>query len=188
MSPSYDEKTVEVLREMFSDFEMKFKTIQFPVTVSVFFFTFADTPALADNWEKMQKAIAGYYQTSLADGAEFERWNIYIFYLCCEPVASELKYRIQNDRFSSRKVVVEKFPGEVGEETLNGLIAEHITNTDLVCADSSAASDDGKRSKKKYASDSSVWKIISTAALPGDKDTAAVDKLLAQIEKKVNKR
>lgn len=187
MNPSYDKNTVEVLREMFSDFEMKFQTIQFPVTISVFFFTFADAPALSDNWEKMQKAIAGYYQTGLADEAEFERWNIYIFYLCREVVASELKYRIQNDRFSSRKVVVENFSGSVGEKDLNELIAEHITNTDLIGA-GSPASDGESRLKKKYTSDSGVWKIISTAALPGEKDTAAVDKLLAQIEKKVTKR
>jgi hypothetical protein len=187
MNPSYDKNTVEVLREMFADFDMKFQTIQFPVTVSAFFFTFASAAALQENWEKMQKAIAGYYQTGLADEAEFERWNIYIFYLCRELVASELKYKIQNDKFSSRKVVVEDFAAAIDEETLNELIAEHITNTDLIDADSFVG-DGEKRSKKKYASDSSIWKIIGSAALPKEKDTAAVDKLLAQIEKQVTKR
>lgn len=190
MNPSYDKNTVEVLREMFADFEMKFQTVQFPVTVSVFFFTFGDAGALQENWEKMQKAIAGYYQTSLADGADFERWNIYIFYLCCELVASELKYKIQNDKFSSRKIVVENFSATVGEETLNELIAEHITNTDLIGAGGSFSVNGEKRSKKKYTSDSGVWKIICSAPLPKEKDSATVDKLLAQIEKQavVNKR
>lgn len=187
MNPSYDKNTVGVLAEMFADFAMKFQTIDFPVAVSVFSFTFASAAALRDNWEKMQKAIAGYYQTSLADEAEFERWNIYIFYLCGEPVASELKYKIQNDKFSSRKIVVEEFGAAVDEETLNELIAEHITNTDLVNA-GSFAGDGEKRSKKKYASDSGVWKIIGSAALPKEKDTAAVDKMLAQIEKQVTRR
>lgn len=163
---------------MFPDFNLNFATIKFPETISVFALSFNTSKELAENWEKINLAVAGYYQAELDDAADFQRWNIYIFYLCQEPVAVGLKYKIQNDKFSSRKIVVEEYNRKLTKKGIDELIAGHITNTDLIAE----SREQSRSNKQKYFSDSVVWKNISHISLPGDKDVAALDRLLNKIE------
>lgn len=55
-------------------------------------------------WEDYRNDIASYFQAELS--VEIEIWNIYLFFVVREPVGRELKYRIQQDKYSSRKIVI----------------------------------------------------------------------------------
>lgn len=55
-------------------------------------------------WEDYRNDIASYFQAELQ--VEIEIWNIYLFFVVLEPVSRELKYRIQQDKYSSRKIVL----------------------------------------------------------------------------------
>src|SRR5690606_33609999 len=76
--------------------------------------------------------VAANYQTSeYMSNREFDKWNFYIIYISKDDVSKELKNKIENDKFSSRKIVEDLFDKEFNDKEANQLIVKHITNTDL---------------------------------------------------------
>jgi len=47
-----------------------------------------------------------------------------------ETVEKQLKYEIENNKFSSRKIIIEKV-NSITEKEINFLISEHITNDNI---------------------------------------------------------
>jgi hypothetical protein len=76
--------------------------------------------------------VAVNYQTSeyMGDG-KFEKWNFYIIYISKDIIAKGLKTQIENDKFSSRKIVEDSYEKKFNHEEANRLIIKHITNADL---------------------------------------------------------
>lgn len=69
------------------------------------------TPCMAEdelkiNWRDIRNHIATEYQT--ADIDDFKRWNFYIFYVVVDKnkIDRSLKYEIEHDTISSRKIVI----------------------------------------------------------------------------------
>lgn len=96
------------------------------------FFLEADKLTLNDIWKRFSNMVAANYQTSehMSD-SEFDRWNFYIIYLSKDIVLKELKNKIENDKFSSRKIVEDAYNKKFNNEEANNLIVTHITNEDL---------------------------------------------------------
>lgn len=96
------------------------------------FFLETDNPTLNDNWKRFSNMVAANYQTAehMSD-SEFDRWNFYIIYISKDSVAKELKNQIENDKFSSRKIVEDTYDKEFNNDEANRLIVKHITNADL---------------------------------------------------------
>ncbi|TYA74621.1 ABC-three component system middle component 1 [Seonamhaeicola marinus] len=85
------------------------------------FLKIPDTKFLSDNWKLVTNSIALNYQNYLE--TSFEKWNIYLFFLMTEPIEDmNLKYAIENNTFSSRKIV------ENDSLSLEALIKKHINN------------------------------------------------------------
>ena len=61
----------------------------------------------------------------------YEKWNLYIIYVTNDKTSKELKNKIENDKFSSRKIVEDNFSQKFNEQEANKLIIIHITNSDL---------------------------------------------------------
>ena len=118
--------TIKTLQETYPDLQFHFETIQYIGSISAFFITCTDETMLERNWEKVASSIAVYYQSKLKD--DFERWNLYIFYLVRTNISRSLKYKIENHPISSRKIVVESFTDDI---SYDNLVSEHLTNTDL---------------------------------------------------------
>lgn len=96
------------------------------------FFHVSNSEYIKENWLKIGSSISASYQSQLSSkNDEFERWNFYIIYISRDEVEKGLKNKIENDKFSSRKIVEDKFSNELTEEIANNLIVRHITNTDL---------------------------------------------------------
>lgn len=70
---------------------------------------------LRNTWRNIRNHVATKYQ--IQDIDEFMRWNFYIFYIVEDKNAIDrsLKYEIEHDTISSRKIVVNnnEFEGEV---------------------------------------------------------------------------
>ena len=76
--------------------------------------------------------VAANYQTAeYMSDSDFDRWNFYIIYISKDCVSKELKNKIENDKFSSRKIVEDTCAKEFNHEEANRLIVKHITNADL---------------------------------------------------------
>ena len=91
--------------------------------VHAFFIEVTDPVKLQAIWRIISNFIALHFQNSLQD--DFQVWNVYLFFRVSAPVANELKYAIENDTFSSRKIIIEE------AKNVNEIIQEHILNSDL---------------------------------------------------------
>ncbi len=83
-------------------------------------------------WNNVSSAVSMCYQADVNDENEFEKWNLYIIYACSDKVDKELKAKIENDKFSSRKIVEDNQTEKLSDEIVNKLIIKNITNTDLI--------------------------------------------------------
>lgn len=96
------------------------------------FFLETHNAVLNDIWKRFSNMVALNYQNSEYMGdREFDKWNFYIIYISKDNVSKELKNKIENDKFSSRKIVEDSYNKEFTDDEANRLIVEHITNTDL---------------------------------------------------------
>src|SRR5690606_14847810 len=96
------------------------------------FFLEANSDIINENWKRFSNMIAANYQTSeYMSNREFDKWNFYIIYVSKNDVSKELKNRIENDKFSSRKIVEDSYDKEFNDNEANRLIVKHITNADL---------------------------------------------------------
>lgn len=59
---------------------------------------------LGSIWRSVTGVIAMEYQSGLQ--SKFEAWNIYLVFVVASAVSEELKYEIENDKFSMRKMIV----------------------------------------------------------------------------------
>jgi hypothetical protein len=62
-----------------------------------------DNDALDAYWEDLTENIAINFQINL--DKEIERWNIYLLFLLENEVPKEIKYKIEQDKYSCRKLV-----------------------------------------------------------------------------------
>ncbi|TWI15512.1 ABC-three component system middle component 1 [Sphingobacterium siyangense] len=126
-----DHKDLQSIRNIYQDVSIGLYQETIPGTVNVFTLFFENKAILYHAWKDIYSSVAAYFQTGLPVDAEFERWNIYLLYICRESVDKELQYKIENDRFACRKIVLGDFADELDDNLVNNLISEHITNSDL---------------------------------------------------------
>jgi hypothetical protein len=177
-------ENIGFLDELFPQFTPQLSKIEFVGTISMFSFFFETENLLNDNWESITSSIGSYYQSKLDDEeSEFERWNIYILFIVKEQVNIQLKYKIENDKFSSRKIVQENFTRALNTDSVSELIAKHILNSDL----SISELNDPQTSERilTYSSDSKIYGLIE-AKIP-DKSTGKewIETLYQQIKNEI---
>ena len=126
----YSTDVINQLKEKYKNCDFQFLLTQSNVNISVFF-VLANSFTLSEEklWENISKEIALKYQTKLE--SIYEKWNLYIIYVTNDIVPKELKNKIENDKFSSRKIVEDSYTEEFNDIVANELIIKHITNTDL---------------------------------------------------------
>lgn len=96
------------------------------------FFLEANSDIINESWKRFSNMVAANYQTSeYMSNREFDKWNFYIIYISKDEVSKELKNKIENDKFSSRKIVEDSYDKKFDNEEANRLIVKNITNADL---------------------------------------------------------
>jgi len=71
-----------------------------------FILIFQNESDLKELWKVVSNTIAVAFQSQLKD--EFAKWNTYLFYSIDFDITRELKYEIENNKFSSRKIIIER--------------------------------------------------------------------------------
>lgn len=145
--------------------------------INVFFIELADEETLGELWEKIRNVIAVYYQNHLK--TDFELWNIYIIFVLPVAVSNELKYKIENDQLSSRKIVVDNFKQKPDDQTRRELLSTYINNELSLPQISS----DPQKKPTGYSSDSKVFSVINA---PG-RNKKGKDQLQSLYENLLNK-
>lgn len=186
MKTSLITEKINFLDELFPTFNPLLSKIEFIGTVSVFSFIFESENMLNQNWESITGTIASYYQSKLEEkGKDFERWNIYILFIVKEEVSTQLKYKIENDKFSSRKIVQDKMFNTITKDSISQLIWEHIVNSDLDISD-----DKTKQSRNSiYSNNSKIYQLVENNNLKisgRTTDKEELDGLYQQILKEIS--
>jgi hypothetical protein len=123
---SNNEALESVLQKDFPNTVVEYCQQQIGGNVHVFLIRFSDDTLLEKKWRRISNAIAVYFQAKLSD--EFGKWNTYLLFLTSPAIPRNLKYKIENDTLSSRKIVIdEKF-------SQPEIIKKYILNNDLELA------------------------------------------------------
>jgi hypothetical protein len=117
----------EIKNEFIIEFEgcqLDYETAPFnTATTHCFFATVPSEDVLNTRWVQISNFVAIKFQNKL--DSEFERWNIYLFYRIENTVNRALHYSIENDTFSSRKILINT--GQSKRDVIN----EHVLNKDM---------------------------------------------------------
>lgn len=96
-------------------------------------FVVAVTPVLSEEelrqyWKDFRNLLIHDYQ--IEDIDEFTRWNFYLFYVVPDKnkINRSLKYKIEHDTISSRKIIVSESDIKEGAEKLIDLYIRYIIN------------------------------------------------------------
>ena len=159
MKESLKIENIDFLEQFYSEFNPRLSKVQYIGTISVFSFFFESEADLNDKWESVTSSIAVNYQSEFEeDEHEFERWNIYIFFLVEGSVSDQLKYKIENDKFSSRKIVQDNIDEALYPDSISELIKKNIVNSDL----NKSILDENNASAKipDYSSNSVIYRLV----------------------------
>lgn len=107
----------------FSDIAFEYREINFGGIIPAFFINIKNEEKLATQWKAITEFMAIHFQSSLRN--EFSLWNIYLFFILENEVKDDLKYTIENDTFSSRKIIITPF------QDIDLIINEHIKNDNI---------------------------------------------------------
>lgn len=119
------ETCLKDFREKYNSALFDFKNLNlFNSSVPVFLIKFDNEVDLTKNWEDIYKTIALDVQTTLTD--EFSIWNIYLIFQSNKPINKQLKYSIENNTFSSRKIVIEN------DMDFDKILTEKLPNSHLI--------------------------------------------------------
>lgn len=121
----------EMKRQLINSFpikELKFGELTFGGTIPLIFVLFNSNESLKKHWKDFNSQVALEYLTNLKE--EYSRWNFYVFYFSAVKVSKSIKYEIENNKFSSRKIVIEQCE-TITEEDIERAISEHITNDNI---------------------------------------------------------
>lgn len=96
------------------------------------FFLEASSDIISECWKRFSNIVAANFQNSdYMSDREFDKWNFYIIYISKDAISKDLKNKIENDKFSSRKIVEDLYDMVFNDVRANKLIIKHITNSDL---------------------------------------------------------
>ncbi|WP_080904028.1 ABC-three component system middle component 1 [Parabacteroides sp. Marseille-P3160] len=189
MKTSLITEKLDFLDELYPTFNPLLSKIEFIGTVSVFSFIFDSENMLSQNWESITGTIASYYQSKIEDkGRDFECWNIYILFIVKEEVSTQLKYKIENDKFSSRKIVQDKMSNSINADLISQLIWEHIVNSDLDISEP-AEIIESTSIDSTYSTNSKIYQLIENSNLKisgRGTDKEELDGLYQQIIKEIS--
>ncbi|MGJ7067123.1 ABC-three component system middle component 1 [Morganella morganii] len=92
--------------------------------LSCFTIYFDTTKDLDLSWEKFVTEIAINYINEQTD--KFSIWNCYCVFICSHEVPKELKYKIENNKFAMRKIVIDSFPQTIDQTEICNTINNRI--------------------------------------------------------------
>ncbi|MEQ8475373.1 ABC-three component system middle component 1 [Fulvivirga sp.] len=138
------------------------------------FLKIPDEKFLHENWKGITNSIALNYQTHLE--TSFEKWNIYLFFLMSKELEElNLKYTIENNTFSSRKIL------EDASLSAEVLIKKHVNNELTIKEDTNRSGD------TEFSHDPLIYSVLKDKKLKNKKILAkpleeAYDQLITKIK------
>lgn len=131
---SYNEiKNPELVDNVRNSFPVKFLSfgeVFFGGRILIAAVEFDAVDSLENHWKQFNSFISTEILSIKKD--EFSKWNFYVLYLSSDLIKRDIKYEIENNKFSSRKIVFDKCASQINTETIARIIKEHITNDNII--------------------------------------------------------
>ena len=177
MSNSYQiGKVMELFDQQFEGVKLSHRAISLNEgLIHVFFIEIASKDSLENNWRKISNFIALNFQNNLEN--EFERWNLYLFFLQAQGISNDLKYQIENDTFSSRKIIIDYVTDQ------DSIISRHILNDNLnIIKESANLADDGFQPNKL------IWDLLQGKKLKNIRETSEAERTFDQLVRAIKEK
>lgn len=123
------EEIYNKIRESFDIKNVIIGNLIFGDNIPIVFIQFNDLNDLEKYWKEFNSLITAEYLIRLE--TDFSKWNSYVFYLTESTVKKPLKYEIENNKFSTRKIVIESINQTVDDNTIKSILSEHIINDNI---------------------------------------------------------
>jgi len=170
------ESLQEYFQKEFVDVKLDYQPVSMATgLVHSFFVKFDSEEVLNRMWRKISNFIALYFQNNLEN--EFERWNLYLFFLIKQKISNDLKYQIVNDTFSSRKIIIDQRMDQIS------IINDYILNNNLNIGEvNSKLADDA------FQPDIMIWDFLKNKMFKNVRITADIEKSFSQLVKAVKEK
>lgn len=165
------EELMSEIKEEFFEISFDYREVNFGGIVPAFFIYIKDDEILSKKWKAITEFIAIHFQSSLKD--EFSLWNIYLFFVLENEGKDDLKYIIENDTFSSRKIIVA--PMQDIDLIINNYIKCDGINAQTII----------DFEEKPFLPNPNIWKVLNKIS-PKKKITEEIRLGLDQIITKIN--
>ncbi|MCC3857337.1 hypothetical protein IB289_13145 [Vibrio parahaemolyticus] len=146
-------------------FLQDFKTIKLKELggVFVYFCCFSSVKNMDDLWERINSVLAVHLTEHFE--SDFQRWNVYAFMTSNKKIPPALQYKIENDTFFSRKIVLQNNYTSFNDINISEMINSYIVNSDIEVG---LAED---KIYFEYSSESLVYDILSNENIDKGKDS-----------------
>ncbi|MCT4646353.1 MAG: hypothetical protein N4A74_15300 [Carboxylicivirga sp.] len=165
-------KVEESLKSEFPDVQIVVSEVKLVGKLAVITALFKTEKSLEEDWAHLSSSVCSHYQMKLDD--DFAKWNTYLIYACNENVEKGLKYRIENNKFSNRKIVVNNSTKNLDDEWVDKIISEKILLDKL-----EINSDAEIRDNASLSLNPNISKILQSVE---SNDEVSVEEILFKIE------
>ena len=139
-----------------------------------------DQKKLVDIWKEICGDIAIYFQTELEKSIEI--WNIYVLFLVEGNVDSQTRYLVEQNKYSSRKLVIENVTRPLDTERIHSIINDKLFNLNINYS-SSLSYEEEPISKTLGTNYGTLYKVIKNNA--GDKPSVLLTKYLELLKNEI---
>lgn len=112
----------EKLKDQFPTINVRYREVPIGKGLAhAFHIPISSSEELQERWRELSNFIALHFQREIE--INFEQYNLYLFFEVPEEIEKDLKYKIENDIFSSRKIIILK------GQKFKSITSYHILNT-----------------------------------------------------------
>jgi hypothetical protein len=163
----------EILREL----KLSYYEAVSLITFHVFIIEINDEKTLKKTWSKVYNSIAFYIHDKFEN--TFEKWNLYLFYVINSDCSIPLKYEIENNPFSSRKIVIEN--NRASKKCHEQIIGNYIFDLDI------ELNNKEKLQLQEFKQDGRIFKLIESPQIELSVDGRNRDKHVETIYEEILK-
>ena len=124
-----ESKELIYLQELHSNRTITHWIREMGVQCHIFTIQISTVAELENIWESIANEIAAYFQSDFKN--EYETWNLYVVFLSDFEISRDLKYKIENDKYSSRKIVIDDISPPIDEGKIVDKILKRIFLLDI---------------------------------------------------------
>ncbi|MFM2599556.1 ABC-three component system middle component 1 [Vibrio fortis] len=121
----------------------------------VLFCSFQDVKSMENLWDKITSVIASRISNKLSN--DYERWNVYLFLSSNRKSKPSIQYKIENDTFFCRKIVVNDGISSFSDDLMSVYINNYIMNYDIAFTTTTS------KIRNTYKPRSSIYDLVNSS-------------------------